>query len=140
MDPTSAELANMVNLEQILDWALINGDPADEATARGSFLALLGATQCMPPRVIGAMDAATFTNVANTWKIGGAAPSPVLRTMADTFGRVARILSGVTLSQEAIVAQQAQQAVAQAAAIAAQAATAQRRRTRIGHPEASGCV
>ena len=70
------------------------------------------------------MDEQTFTLLMGTWKIAGVAPSPVLRTMADTFGRVARIKCKVTLSQDDVAAQQSQQLAAQAAAVAAQAATA----------------
>ena len=140
MDPPSAELVTMDNLEKMLEWFLIFGDLLLATTQRGSLLALLGGTQNMPPRVIGAMDGATYIGVLYTWQIAGVNPSPVLRSMAETFGQVARILSGVQLSQEVAAAQQSQQALAQAATVAVQAAAFQAAIMAVAAPPLKGRV
>ena len=42
MDPSEAELATFGQLKAVLDWVQVEGDPADNTSPRGSFLALLG--------------------------------------------------------------------------------------------------
>jgi hypothetical protein len=55
MDPTAAQLAAMTTIEHILDFVNIPGDPGLDTTARGAFLAHMGADQAEHPRVLGAI-------------------------------------------------------------------------------------
>ena len=89
----------MVTLKEVLAWAAVPGDIADEKTMQGALMLALGATAAMPPRVIGAMSEGDFQSIVEKVMVDGQPPTPVQRTTAEWFGRACRISSGTQLRE-----------------------------------------
>ena len=67
----------MVTLKEVLAWAAVPGDIADEKTMQGALMLALGATADMPPRVIGAMSEGDFQSIVEKVMVDGQPPTPV---------------------------------------------------------------
>ena len=99
VDPTPDEVLTFVTLKEVLTWAAVPGDIADEKTMQGALMLALGATAAMPPRVIGAMSEGDFQSIVEKVKVDGQPPTPVQRTTAELFGRACRVSSGTQLRE-----------------------------------------
>ena len=99
-------------LGDVLQWARVTGDPGDVSTLRGAFLQAAGATEDLPPRILGVVDDQTFERVAGAVKmISGNADAPVetLPTLAQmgslsSVGHACRLKAGLLASLPAAAA------------------------------------
>eukprot|EP00435_Cladocopium_sp_Y103_P066406 s724_g28.t1 len=74
VDPTNDELQGMVSMREVLAWADMEGDGADETTIAGSFLKLIGGTLATKPRLLSTVKAADFEAILANWRIPTATP------------------------------------------------------------------
>jgi hypothetical protein len=103
-DPTDAELAGFNTLANVMTWAGMLGDPADNATAPGSLIAGMGAVPTTHPRAVGGIPTPDFGILIDNWGIPqpdqagvaqpALAPTPIQRAQALLFGRACRIRAG----------------------------------------------
>ena len=92
---TDAELANLLTLGQVLDWAQVVGDPGVNTNLRGAFLLATGANEATLPRAFGVVPQAEFDLVINAVTINtGTAELPVA-TPTTLFQRGALICVGL---------------------------------------------
>ena len=107
-----ATLDNFNTLGDILQWARVTGDPGDVATLRGAFLKAVGATEDMPPRILGVVDDQAFERVTAAVKmISGDPdhPTETLPTLAQmgalsSVGHACRLKTGLLASLPAAAA------------------------------------
>ena len=68
-DPTDAELAGFNTLANVMTWAGMLGDPADNATAPGSLITGMGAVPTTHPRAVGGIPTPDFGILIDNWGI-----------------------------------------------------------------------
>ena len=60
MDPTEAQLNNMLTIKEVIDWVGVSGDPFLVTTPRGAFLKHMDCLESEHPRNLGAMADTEF--------------------------------------------------------------------------------
>eukprot|EP00435_Cladocopium_sp_Y103_P028948 s1750_g7.t1 len=110
MDPDAATLRTLTTLDQVAQWAALEGAQDDDDTPRRSLLRLLGFLGTEHPRFVGIQTEADFNTVLAAWRIpqpapggGGAAPAPAAPTFAQLgqagiFARTCRVIVGTQAS------------------------------------------
>ena len=98
-EPTEQELSTFTSLDVVADWAGIphrvkEGDDGS-TSPRGTFFALLGASGSTHPRNVAAIPVQDFAAALQEWKVGGSAPSPILRASVGLLGTAVRMATGV---------------------------------------------
>ena len=99
--PTAAEWAQMDTLNKVADWVGLVGAVGNLATARGSFLRLLGSDGSEHPRILASLSEADFNQLVSSWKlkIPGAnagdpsvdqAPTPIQLGQVGLLGKTCR--------------------------------------------------
>ena len=99
VDPSPDEVLTFLTVKEVLTWAAVPGEIAEEKTMQGALMLSLGATAAMPPRVIGAMSETDFQDILPKVQVDGQPPTPVQRTTAELFGRACRVASGTQLRE-----------------------------------------
>ena len=99
MDPTAAELAAMVTMQEVLNWADVEGDHADPHSTAASLLGLIGARINTKPRVLSAVTENDASTLIRNWRIRQAdgtdrAPTLVESGQAGLVFRACRLVGG----------------------------------------------
>ena len=99
IDPSPEDVLTFKTVADVLVWAAVPGEIADEKTMQGAVMLALGATAAMPPRAIGAISEADFLGVIDKIQVDGQPPTPVQRSTAGLCGRACRVASGTQVRE-----------------------------------------
>ena len=95
-DPTADELQAMLTMKEVLTWADMEGDGADENTVAGSFLKLIGGSLTTKPRILATVKVADFEAIVANWRIPTAPGVQRAPTLVET-GQAALVLRACQL-------------------------------------------
>ena len=95
-EPSSAEVAAMTTVSDVLEWALIKGALEDVVAQH------LGLEPAHPARALAAIDEADIAATKNELKINEVGLAPAAKGMVGSAWRAARIVAKVIKSQETL--------------------------------------
>ena len=99
MDPSEAEVKSWVTIADVCDFVKLpkEYDMAYSESVRGSLLACFGLAEDAPWEPFGMIDEDAWAAAIASWKVEGAQPSLILRSIGGSLGRACRIGVGTEL-------------------------------------------